>query len=176
MYNKRTSNTLYHHGILGQKWGVRRYQNKDGTLTEAGKRRLDGKVSIDKTGRPADDRAANNAKGYIHANVAADYKNLNTGMKSASEASRNAANIARQSAERERKKAAQQIDLSQMSDKDLQAAVNRLNMERNYRMLSAESVATGKDYASSILSTAGDVLAIGASIASIAMAIHSIKT
>lgn len=30
---------LYHHGILGQKWGVRRYQNKDGTLTDAGKKR-----------------------------------------------------------------------------------------------------------------------------------------
>ena len=30
---------LYHYGIKGQKWGVRRYQNKDGSLTPAGKKR-----------------------------------------------------------------------------------------------------------------------------------------
>lgn len=30
---------LAHHGIIGMKWGVRRYQNKDGTLTNAGKKR-----------------------------------------------------------------------------------------------------------------------------------------
>ena len=33
------SSSFTHHGILGQKWGVRRYQNEDGTLTEAGKKR-----------------------------------------------------------------------------------------------------------------------------------------
>lgn len=37
---------LYHHGIKGQRWGVRRYQNEDGTLTPAGKERY-GKSVID---------------------------------------------------------------------------------------------------------------------------------
>lgn len=38
-YNYTTE--LYHHGIKGQKWGVRRFQKKDGRLTNAGKKRYD---------------------------------------------------------------------------------------------------------------------------------------
>lgn len=34
-------NELYHHGILGQKWGVRRFQKVNGALTAAGKRRYE---------------------------------------------------------------------------------------------------------------------------------------
>ena len=37
---------LIHYGILGMKWGVRRYQNKDGTLTSAGKKRYSNNDNI----------------------------------------------------------------------------------------------------------------------------------
>ena len=40
-------NTLEHHGILGQKWGIRRYQNEDGTLTAEGQARYGGKTHVD---------------------------------------------------------------------------------------------------------------------------------
>lgn len=40
MKSIRPSTELYHHGIPGMHWHVRRYQNADGSLTEEGKRRL----------------------------------------------------------------------------------------------------------------------------------------
>lgn len=44
-------NELYHHGIKGQRWGVRRFRNADGTLTPAGRRRIKQQESDVKTKR-----------------------------------------------------------------------------------------------------------------------------
>lgn len=43
--NMKHSDELQHHGVKGQRWGVRRYQNKDGTLTNTGKKRYRNAVS-----------------------------------------------------------------------------------------------------------------------------------
>jgi hypothetical protein len=60
---------LVHSGIKGQKWGVRRFQNEDGTLTEEGKRRYgyydreDGTKDMNRLQKDA----ANDAKEYARA-------------------------------------------------------------------------------------------------------------
>lgn len=50
---------LYHHGIQGQKWGVRRYQNSDGSLTAAGKKHVSQKANI----KSSNDSAASSGGG-----------------------------------------------------------------------------------------------------------------
>lgn len=51
MYYMIANDELYHHGIKGQKWGVRKYQNPDGSLTSEGRRRYGFGERVANTGR-----------------------------------------------------------------------------------------------------------------------------
>lgn len=60
------NNALYHHGTKGMRWGIRRYQNKDGSLTPAGQKRYNKEVEKLKKEtakvKAAEKLAANNKK------------------------------------------------------------------------------------------------------------------
>ena len=72
-YIYKPNNELYHHGIKGQKWGVRRYQNPDGSLTEAGRKRY-AKALKSLMSRP--EVASKDSYGGIDAHIN-DYKKEN---------------------------------------------------------------------------------------------------
>lgn len=63
-YNYTYPKELYHHGIKGQKWGVRRYQNPDGSLTAAGRKRYSGEG-----GSQADNNHSPNTKAWINSKL-----------------------------------------------------------------------------------------------------------
>lgn len=70
-----SSDELYHYGIKGQRWGVRRYQNPDGSLTPAGRKRI-SKEYKKVSNRVSTKLSKSGNKRYLDSyNKAADYMN-----------------------------------------------------------------------------------------------------
>lgn len=58
-------NELYHYGVKGMRWGVRRYQNKDGTLTAAGKNRYSKTIDINNIDRKDLIKMLDNGRDFV---------------------------------------------------------------------------------------------------------------
>lgn len=123
---------LNHSGIFGMKWGIRRYQNSDGTLTEEGKRRKRAAYAERTAAERDDDYGTENAR-------------------SAPKSPR------------------------EMTDDELRQAINRLKLEKEYRDLSAQTVAKGKTATEKLISTLGTIAAVAAPIKIIADSVGAVQ-
>ena len=202
-------NELQHFGIKGMKWGVRRYQNKDGSLTPAGKKRYGesdeerekkekskktkAKVATAAVATAAVATAAamnkdNIKKGmdYVKANKPSkgekkettvdDYKESLKKTQSADKALQGIKELVNKADDVAYAKKVRN-DLTQMSDKDLQQAVNRLNMEERYSqvMQQRHKIDRGESKVNQILDVAGNVLSGAATALTIAVAIKELN-
>lgn len=136
---------LQHHGIKGQKWGVRRFQNTDGSLTAEGKKRYsvnDYQQAIDKT--------------KTAGKIVNEAKTLNNTVKKLNDPA----------AERRIRKSA-----AEMSDVELQKRVQRLNMEDNYTrmMLHRENLERGRTFVDKALDVSA--IAVQGTVASLTIAL-----
>lgn len=175
---------LYHTGTPGMKWGVRRYQNKDGTLTPAG--RLHYGRKLGKAMNWQLDVAEGKTKTKIHSSILEKSKTLDDNLVKLSKnagnltgLSNNAGNLARFGKsinEQHARSKTKAIDLSKMSDSDLQRAINRFNLERNYKEILASQDASTRASATDFINTAATVTGIAASIAGIAASVHALRS
>lgn len=199
---------LMHWGIKGMKWGVRRYQNADGTLTEEGKARYGtGTSPIDKKNRFKRIATGAGAAAGVAAGVVAgrkayqshkakagtsqpkEQKEVNPDIfkpgkdgkpspvekgaratKDAIDSTKGIYNSAKKLSRREeraKQAAKERAKIKAMSDEELRKRINRLDMERRYRQLTAEDTAEGESAVNDILAIAGNVAAIGVSAATL---------
>lgn len=155
-------NELYHAGVLGMKWGVRRYQDKDGTLTDAGKKRYDR----DQRENQGKDPKKADPNRWVREDTERTKKTVDAATGLTKELSKELAVTKKQ-----------KLDLSKTTDQEMREKINRAMLEKQYNDMFApeEKVAKGQKYVENTFAAIGTVLAVTSSALGIALAIRELK-
>ena len=177
------SNELYHHGILGQRWGIRRFQDKNGDLTPAGKKRygngnFGGKMhpskGIDRKEVKQLVKDYNKVNGthfkygpdtiVKKGQYTYDYKGrrIKTGQEVSSQ---------NKFVDKYSRTGAKPFTLKkQRSIEELQEELTRKELEKKIADLEPKKIKSGEDHTEQVLKNVGTMLAVGATVASIVVA------
>lgn len=160
---------LSHHGIKNQKWGQRRYQNKDGSLTPLGRIRYGkaAKAALDKQQKLQSKRfdkanSTHNPKYYEMSKKEEKlYKKYEDGMtkleqdKKIQESKQNQNKIETPKPEPTPER---QKTVKEMTTEELQAVVNRLKLEQQFAQLQPQQISRGKKIVNTISGKAANVV------------------
>ena len=143
-------NELYHYGVLGMRWGVRRYQNKDGSLTKAGQKRYNKEMAKVRE----KNKALNNS-----IKTKAKLEKLDSKKKELKEKEKSFKNGKSASDMVKKDEASTKSKrISDMSDDELRAMVNRMMLEKNsmdlqrqISSMNAQNVSTGRKIANTVM-------------------------
>lgn len=143
---------LTHHGILGQKWGVRRYQNKDGTLTARGKKRYSAemdKLKKEETVLKNKQRTQAKVDKLLKKRQELDeIKKKLSGKDEPDDDKKASASTKAQSASKPKR-------IEDMSDEELMSRINRMRLEQTYKALSPQTKTKGEEFVDKVLKPAG---------------------
>lgn len=128
-------NELMHWGIKGMKWGVRRYQNKDGSLTPAGKKRYDKEMAKLKEEEKI---AKNKLRTQAKLNKLDEKRKEIEALKSGKPIAKSTKQHSKPS-------------VKDMSDEELRQTVNRLLMEQQYAKLNPQQVSVGQKFVKKVM-------------------------
>ena len=151
---------LEHYGVLGMKWGVRRYQNADGTLTSSGKKRYSSDAKQDAGARKK--KILRTAAGVALAAGTAYagykmYKNGTDPSKIAARAASKAMRTARKEAVKKMKDTVK--NRHTLSEEELDKALSRVKKELELKRVTEENLSSGRSEVDSIIRSSGKKVA-----------------